>query len=136
MFNYHQSAINEAALAGKAWLQAEDRGPNNTPIKDRILIESVRDPVQNQYSVTFKIGGVLTDVTGKAKPYGFAQENGWHDRGGNFHEGHHMLATAAEKAMEAYIAFMGGPEGGSARLGQNRGFFKGDTDVPGMHVYF
>jgi hypothetical protein len=105
---YHQSALDRAAAVGKAWLLDESEGPLNTPIDTRQLIETVAVPVENQYSVTFKIAAVLTDPrSGRpGRPYGWAQEGGWHDRGGGYHEGHHMVRTAVEKAAEAYMAEM------------------------------
>jgi hypothetical protein len=105
----HQAALKEAAMAGEAWLLDESGGPGHTPIDTGDLISTVEVPVENQFSVTFKIKGVLTDPhSGRpGRPYGFAQEFGYHDRSGGFHEGHHMVRTAVEKAAEAYLAFIG-----------------------------
>jgi hypothetical protein len=105
---YHQAALDRAAAVGEAWLLDESEGPLNTPIDTGDLISTVAVPVENKYSVTFKIAAVLTDPrSGRpGRPYGAAQEFGWHDRGGGFHEGHHMVRTAVEKAAEAYMAEM------------------------------
>jgi hypothetical protein len=105
----HQYAIFEAAMAGEAYLRDEANDQNHTPIRPqyRGLIESVVRPYQNQYGVTFRIGGLVVDrQDGKTKPYGFAQEFGWHDRAGGYHEGHHMVQHAAERAVEVYVEWM------------------------------
>jgi hypothetical protein len=107
-FGNHQNAIKEASMKGEEWLLDETQGPNNTPIDTGDLISTVQIPIENQHSVTFRISGVLTDPhSGRpGRPYGFAQEFGWHDRAGAFHEGHHMVQTAVEVAAETYVAYM------------------------------
>ena len=106
--DYHQDAIHEAARAGYEWLIDESQGPNNTPIDYGDLISTVGTPYVNQSSVTFRIAGILTDPkSGRpGRPYGFAQEHGWHDRSGVFHPGHHMVETAALIAGGVYVEYM------------------------------
>jgi hypothetical protein len=97
--HFHQYAISEAARAGEAYLRDEANDSVHTPIRMQFrgLIESVERPYMNQYGVTFRIGGIVTDrMDGKQKPYGFAQEFGYHDRANGYHEGHHMVEHAAE----------------------------------------
>lgn len=107
---YHQASIKEAALAGKRWLTDQVGEPGHTPYRTGNLVHTVGIPIENQYSVTFKIAGLLSDpIDGKEKPYGFAQENGWHDRAGGYHEGQHMVHNAALEAARVYVEFMTQP---------------------------
>jgi hypothetical protein len=116
----HQYAISEAARAGEEYLREEVNDATHT------LIESVERPYMNQYGVTFRIGGIVTDrKDGKEKPYGFAQEFGWHDRDNAYHEGHHMVQHAAERAVKVYIEWMyAGDEGRGLAGGTVRDVFR------------
>lgn len=103
---YKQMCMGEARRAGLAYLENETG--YHTPVDTGNLIATA-GAGENQYSVWFTIAGTLPDpFTGKQKPYGAAQEFGWHDRGGGFHPGWHMVEDAGKVAAEAYIAFAGG----------------------------
>jgi hypothetical protein len=90
------------------------------------LFKTVERPYMNQRGVTFRIGGIVTDrMDGKQKPYGFAQEFGYHDRANNYHEGHHMVEHAAEVAVETYVEWMySGDEGRGLAGGTVRNVFR------------
>lgn len=100
---YKQLALNEARDAGLESLktQAASREDPHTPFLTGALIATAEAGV-NQYSVWFKLAGTLN-----GRPYGFAQEHGWHDRDGNWHPGHHMVAEAVQVAADTFAAFMG-----------------------------
>jgi hypothetical protein len=123
--DHMQASINEAAMAGYEWLIDESEGQFNTPIDFGDLISTVDYPYQNQRSVTFRIAGVLTDpASGRPnRPYGFAQEFGWHDRADVPHEGHHMVEYAAQLAGKVFIEYM--TEGGKSGVGLAEAVFGG-----------
>lgn len=103
---YKQDALNEARKAGLESLrtQASSREDRHTPVDLGNLIATA-DSGENQFSVWFKLAGTLG-----GKPYGFAQEHGWHQAtatGVVFHPGHHMVEEAVQVAAETFAAFMG-----------------------------
>jgi hypothetical protein len=99
-----QDAIRANILAGIR--EAEHVGrqviEQQTPKDTRALVTTAYSHM-NQSSVIFGIAGTIN-----GKPYGFAQEYGWHDRGGNPHPGKHMIRDAGKAAAESFIAYMGG----------------------------
>jgi hypothetical protein len=105
---YKQAALNEARQAGLASLETQAEKGNqtdpHTPVDTGALIATAGAGV-NQFSVWFTIAGTLN-----GRPYGFAQERGWHQMkatGVIFIPGHHMVEEAAHVAAEAFAAFMG-----------------------------
>lgn len=85
-----QAAIRAAENAGVQYVLQE------TPVDTGALVSTVYSH-ENQYAAWVGIAGIIG-----GKPYGYAQENGWHDRGGGFHEGHHMVENAQTVMVEAF----------------------------------
>lgn len=93
---YIKQAMEEAQRAGVEVLERE------TPVLTgylRSTVEGHRNKSAVWFTIMGRIGG---------RPYGFAQEFGWHDRGGTFHEGHHMVEHAIEEAKTTFNAYLGG----------------------------
>lgn len=96
-----QSAIKAAENAGLEYLK------NETPVDTGLLV-STAEAHENQYSVWFSLAvNPLGPQMGGEHDYGFYQEFGWHDRGGNWHPGVGMVGHAADVAYEAFVAEMG-----------------------------
>ena len=89
-------ALREAEQAGRQYIE------NNTPIDTHALITTAYSHM-NQSAVIFGIAGSIN-----GRPYGFAQEYGWHDRAGNPHPGHHMIRDAGKAAAATFLELMGG----------------------------
>lgn len=85
-----QNALMEAEDAARRVFDEE------TPVDLKNLYRSVYTH-RNQYAVWFGFAGILG-----GKPYGYAQEYGWHQNGGAFIEGKHF-GLHAEQAAEAAL---------------------------------
>lgn len=97
-----QMALREAEQAGRKVIEEQ------TPKDTRALLLSAYSHT-NQFVVIFGIAGTIG-----GKPYGFAQEFGWHQRtlgGTRFIEGHHMIRDAGRAAAATFRAEMGGSAG-------------------------
>lgn len=103
VYDYTQQSLQEAERAGRQVLEA------NMPKIVTGRLDSSVESGENQHSVWFRVAGTID-----GKPYGFAQEFGWHDTSPahNFHEGHHMVEKAGEAAAATFTEFMGGLAGG------------------------
>lgn len=108
--HWKQDCIREAYLAGVAYLRNETG--YHTPVREGPVGGSLIGTAgggYNQHAAWFVIAGRLADAgdNGKQKPYGFAQENGWHDRAGGYHEGHHMVEEAAREGARTFREWAG-----------------------------
>jgi hypothetical protein len=84
-----QAALVAAAEAAKAALE------EGAPVDTGALIATAETKIEGE-QVTIQIAATLD-----GKPYGAAQESGWHDRHGGYHDGHHMVENAALAAKKA-----------------------------------
>lgn len=120
-----QAALHYAEVQGRNYLL------NNTPVDEGVLVSTAYSH-QNQSAVWFGIAGTID-----GRPYGFAQEHGWHDRSGWFNEGHHMVENAQAVAYEAFVDTFGAGIGyASASLTHSDDMGLGAYGTTGMTAVF